>query len=94
MAVTSDGIVYVKLRGPVRGQTPAEFKGLVALKDTGGDGRADQVEYFGDYEDTGDYGTGMRIFEDHIYFTTAGEVYRQKLHARRSSSRRRRSNSC
>ena len=79
LAVTSDGIVYVKLRGPVRGQTPAEFKGLVALKDTGGDGRADQVEYFGDYEDTGDYGTGMRLYEGHIYFTTAGEVYRQKL---------------
>ena len=79
LAVTPDGAVYVKLRGPVRGQTPAEFKGIVGLKDTGGDGRADQVEYFGSYEDTGDYGTGMRLYEGYIYFTTAGEVYRQKL---------------
>jgi glucose/arabinose dehydrogenase/mono/diheme cytochrome c family protein len=79
LAVTADGIVYVKLRGPVRGQPPAEFKGLVALRDTGGDGRADDVQYFGDYQDTGDYGTGMRLYEGHIYFTTAGEVYRQKL---------------
>ena len=37
LAVTPDGAVYVKLRGPVRGQTPAEFKGVVGLKDTGGD---------------------------------------------------------
>ena len=79
LAVSGDGFVYVKLRGPVSGQPPAEFKGLVALRDSGGDGRADQVEYFGAYEDTGDYGTGMRLYEGHIYFTTAGEVYRQKL---------------
>lgn len=79
LAVTRDGIVYVKLRGATQGQPPAEFKGLVALQDTGGDGRADRTEYFGAYEDTGDYGTGMRLYEGHIYFTTAGEVYRQKL---------------
>ena len=77
--MTSDGIVYVKLRGQVQGQPPVGFKGLVALRDTGGDGRADEVEYFGAYEDVGDYGTGMRVYEGHIYFTTAGEVYRQKL---------------
>ncbi len=79
LAVTSEGIVYVKLRSPVRGQSPSEFKGLVALQDTGGDGRADRTEYFGAYQDTGDYGTALRLYEDHIYFTTAGEVYRQKL---------------
>jgi glucose/arabinose dehydrogenase/mono/diheme cytochrome c family protein len=79
LAVTADGIVYVKLRGQVQGQPPAGFKGVVALRDTGGDGRADQVEHFGAYEDVGDYGTAMRVYEGHIYFTTAGEVYRQKL---------------
>ncbi len=79
LAVTDEGVVYVKLRGPVRGQAPEQFKGLVALRDTGGDGRADEVEYFGAYEDTGDYGTGMRVYDGHIYFSTAGEVYRQKL---------------
>ena len=54
-------------------------KGLVALRDTGGDGRADEVEVFGDYDDTGDYGTAMRIHDGYIYFSTAGEVYRQKI---------------
>ena len=79
LAVADDGAVYVKLRGPLRGQSGPQWKGLVALKDTGGDGRADLVEHFGAYEDTGDYGTGMRLYEGHIYFSTAGEVYRQKL---------------
>ena len=72
LAVTDDGIVYVKLRG-------ANPKGLVALRDTSGDGRADEVEVFGDYSDTGDYGTAMRIHDGYLYFTTAGEVYRQKI---------------
>src|SRR5687768_5055339 len=79
LAVTADGIVYVKLRGQVQGQPPAGFKGVVALRDGTGDGRADDVQYFGAYEDVGDYGTAMRVYEGHIYFTTAGEVYRQKL---------------
>jgi len=72
LAVTDDGIVYVKLRA-------ANPKGIVALRDTSGDGRADEVELFGDYEDTGGYGTAMRIHGGHLYFSTAGEVYRQKL---------------
>ncbi|MGH9373774.1 MAG: hypothetical protein ACRD15_19820, partial [Vicinamibacterales bacterium] len=37
LAVTDDGIVYVELRVP-------NPKGLVALRDTSGDGRADDVE--------------------------------------------------
>jgi glucose/arabinose dehydrogenase len=72
LAVTDDGIVYVKLRVP-------QPKGLVALRDTSGDGRADEVQVFGDYADTGDYGTAMRIHAGHIYFSTAGDVYRQRL---------------
>jgi glucose/arabinose dehydrogenase/mono/diheme cytochrome c family protein len=72
LAVTDDGIVYVKLRTP-------NPRGLVALRDTSGDGRADEVEIFGDYEETGGYGTAMRIHGGYLYFSTAGEVYRQKL---------------
>ena len=72
LAVTDDGIVYVKLRVPAP-------KGLVALRDGDGDGRAEQMQVFGDYNDTGDYGTAMRIHAGHIYFTTAAEVYRQKI---------------
>ena len=72
LAVTEEGIVYVKLRVPAP-------KGLVALRDTSGDGRADEVQVFGDYNDTGDYGTAMRIHDRHLYFSTAGEVYRQRI---------------
>lgn len=72
LAVTPDGIVYVKLRVPAP-------RGLVALRDTTGDGRADQMEVFGDYDDTGNYGTSMRLHDGHLYFSTAGEVYRQRL---------------
>ena len=76
LAVTDDGTVYVKLRVP-------NPKGLVALRDTGGDGFADEVEVFGNYDDTGEYGTGMRIRDGYIYFSTAREVYRQKITPRR-----------
>ena len=72
LAVTPDGDIYVKLRVP-------RPKGLAALRDADGDGRAEQVEVFGAYEDTGDYGTAMRIHDGHLYFSTAREVYRQKL---------------
>ena len=72
LAVSDDGIVYVKLRAP-------NPKGLIALRDTRGDGLADEVEVFGDYDDTGEYGTGMRIHNGYLYFSTAGEVYRQKI---------------
>lgn len=72
LAVSDDGFVYVKLRVP-------KPKGIVGLRDTTGDGHADQVEVFGEYTDTGDYGTAMRMHAGYLYFTTAGEVYRQKL---------------
>jgi glucose/arabinose dehydrogenase/mono/diheme cytochrome c family protein len=72
LAVNTNGDVYVKLRSP-------NPKGIVGLRDTDNDGRADIKEVFGDYEDTGEYGTGMRIYNGYIYFSTAGEVYRQKL---------------
>lgn len=72
LAVTSEGIVYVKLREP-------KPKGLVALRDSSGDGHADEVEVFGNYPDTGNYGTAMRIHAGYLYFSTAGEVYRQRI---------------
>ena len=72
IAVNSNGDIYVKMRG-------AQPKGLLALRDTDNDGKADVKEYFGDYNDQGHYGTGMRIYNGYIYFATAGEVYRQKL---------------
>ena len=72
IAVNANGDVYVKLRSPAP-------KGIVALRDEDNDGKADVTEVFGDYTDEGDYGTGMRINNGYLYFTTAGEVYRMKL---------------
>lgn len=72
LAVNVNGDVYVKLRSP-------RPKGIVGLRDTDNDGKADVREVFGEYEDTGEYGTGMRVYNGYIYFSTAGEVFRQKL---------------
>lgn len=72
LAVSDNGDVYVKLRSP-------KPKGIVGLRDTDNDGHADVQEVFGDYDDNGAYGTGMRIYNGYLYFSTAGEVYRQKL---------------
>ena len=73
LAVNKNGDIYIKLRVPVNG------KGIVAMRDTDNDGKPDQTEYFGNYSDVGNYGTAMRIHNGYLYFTTAGEVYRQKL---------------
>lgn len=74
LAVRDNGDVYMKLRGP-----DSLGRGSVALRDTDNDGRADIIQYFGDYADTGHYGNAMRIHQGYIYFATAGEVYRTKL---------------
>lgn len=74
LAVNGNGDIYVKLRVP-----DAQNRGSVALRDNNNDGKADLIEYFGDYPDTGNYGTAMRIHKGYLYFTTAGEVLRTKL---------------
>ena len=56
MAVNANGDIYVQL-----GKTKSG-KGIVALRDTNGDVKADEVEYFGDYG-----GTGMAIYDGHLY---------------------------
>lgn len=72
MAVNDNGDIYVKLRG-------GKPKGIVGLRDVNKDGKADSIVYFGNYEDVGNYGTGMRLYRGYMYFSTAGEVYRIKL---------------
>jgi len=74
LAVSDQGDIYVKLRVPDR-----EGRGLVGIRDTNKDGKADIVTYFGDYPDHGNYGTGMRIYNGYLYFSTAGEVYRYRM---------------
>ncbi len=73
LAVNDKGDVYVKLRVPANGGEN------VALRDTNNDGHADLIRYFGVYPGDGKYGTAMRIYQNYLYFTTAGEVYRIEM---------------
>jgi len=72
MAVAGNGDIFIKLRG-------GKPKGIVGLRDLTGDGKADSVNYFGDYPDEGNYGTAMRLHKGYMYFTTAGELWRVKM---------------
>lgn len=73
LAVNSNGDVYVKLR------FPDSTGGNVALRDTNHDGKADIIKQFANYEDKGSYGTGMRVHNGYLYFSSEVNVYRTKL---------------
>ena len=75
IAVRDNGDIFVKLR------YPDKKGGNAVLRDTSGDGRIDIIEKFGDYEVHGAYGTGMRIHNDYLYYSSQTTVYRQKLGA-------------
>ena len=73
LAVNHNGDIYVKMRH-------AHEKGEnMALRDTNNDGKADMKKRFGVYDPREYYSTGMRIYNDYIYFSTSGKVMRQKL---------------
>ncbi|MDN5210821.1 PQQ-dependent sugar dehydrogenase [Fulvivirgaceae bacterium BMA12] len=73
LAVNDNGDIYVKLR-----MSNPEGEN-VAMRDTDNDGKADIIKRFGVYENKHRYGNGMRIHQGYLYFSTAGEVYRNKL---------------
>jgi len=73
IAVRDNGDIFVKLRHP------NEKGGNAVLRDTSGDGRIDIVKKFGLYDVHGSYGTGMRIHNDYLYYSSQSTVYRQKL---------------
>lgn len=66
--VNENGDVYMALRQLNNG------KGIVAIRDSTGDGRSDIVEYFGDYS-----GTGMEIKGGYLYFGGDTMVLRYSL---------------
>jgi len=68
LAVREDGTVYAALRRPVDG------KGTVALRDSDGDGRADETTYFGDI-----VGTGIAIHNGYLYRSSETEIVRFSL---------------
>ncbi|MFW5893791.1 MAG: PQQ-dependent sugar dehydrogenase [Verrucomicrobiota bacterium] len=65
LTVRSNGDIYVAMRRPHQGG------GIVALRDTDGDARADVVNRFGKKG-----GTGIRIYKDHLYFAHVRGVLR------------------
>jgi glucose/arabinose dehydrogenase len=69
IAIRDNGDIYVKLRNPVEGG------GVLALRDTTGDGRADIKEYFGEDAD----GTGIGIYNGYLYYSSDTVIYRAQL---------------
>lgn len=68
LAVTAQGDIYIKL-GALEGG-----KGILRLRDTNGDGRADEKTSFGNYA-----GTGISLKKDYLYASSDEEVFRYKL---------------
>lgn len=75
LAVNTNGDIYVKLSSHDR-----ERGGIVALRDTTGDGKADIRVRFGGQDDRRtSYGTAMTIHNGYLYFSSALNLYRVKL---------------
>lgn len=71
IAVTAQGDIYVKL-GRAKGG-----KGILLLKDTNGDGKADSINGFGSFG-----GTGITIKNNYLYASSDSEVFRYQLDAK------------
>jgi glucose/arabinose dehydrogenase len=68
LAVASQGLVYVKLGKLKNG------KGIIALEDINGDGKADKEIGFGNF-----IGTGIYIKNGYLYASSNTDIYRYKL---------------
>lgn len=68
LAVRDNGDIYVQLFRTKDGP------GLVALRDTNRDARADVIQPFGSHE-----GTGCRIYKNYLYASSDTEIYRYNL---------------
>lgn len=68
LVVTKQGDVYVKLNHVKNG------KGIIRLRDTNGDGKADDITGFGNYG-----GTGITIKNGYLYASSDEEIFRYKL---------------
>lgn len=68
IAVKENGDIYVILR------KQNNQGGIVALRDTTSDGKADIIKYFGSYA-----GRGLEIHQNYLYYATDTSIYRVKL---------------
>lgn len=71
IAVHPNGDIFVKLNRPKNGQ------GILRLRDTNGDGKADQQSGFGNYP-----GTGIAIRNGFLYASSNSAVYRYPVNER------------
>ena len=75
LAVNENGDIYVKLSS-----TDRDRGGNIALRDSTGDGKADLIVRFGGKDEKRtSYGTGMLIHNGYLYFSSATNLYRNKL---------------
>lgn len=68
VAVNENGDIYLALDEETSGG------GIAALRDTNGNGEADEIEYFGDHT-----GTGLEIYNGYLYSSSDEEVFRYDL---------------
>ena len=75
IAVRDNGDVFVKLKFQMEGNN------VMVLRDTDGDGRADEQKGFANYTKEGKWSleTGVNFYEDYVYYSSMLTVYRQKL---------------
>lgn len=75
LAVNDNGDIYVKLVS-----TDTARGGIIALRDSTGDGKADAIVRFGGLEGKRtSYGTGVTIHNGYLYYSSALNLYRTKL---------------
>ena len=67
ISVNDNGDIYVKVRSD-------KTSGILALRDTDGDGKADLREEFGSVN-----GTGLEVYNGYLYASSKAEIYRFKL---------------
>ncbi len=72
IAVAANGDVFVALAGS---RAPGRSGGVLALRDTTGDGKADVSAQFGDQG-----GSGLALGRGSLFFSSASTVYRYALH--------------
>jgi glucose/arabinose dehydrogenase len=74
LTVAPNGDVYVSLQEPSGQESHSERGGIVALRDTTGDGRFDQIARFGK-----EGGTGISVQGEYLYFAPNDRVVRWRL---------------
>jgi len=80
LAVAPDGVLYANSQGGPSAPGAPAGGFLLALKDTHGDGRADQVARFGETAaDGANGGTGVRVYKGYVYAEVNDRIVRYPL---------------